>query len=110
MTLADFVTTFGQDLLQRHGERVHKLAINASFTCPNRDGTKGRGGCSFFKNVSFRPPTRQPNAIPRPTHAGRVLFSTRTGAVVASSASRAISYAVRKTMPARPAATRFSTL
>jgi radical SAM protein (TIGR01212 family) len=34
---------------------VHKLAIHAGFTCPNRDGSKGRGGCSFCNNVSFNP-------------------------------------------------------
>ena len=80
MTLADFVTTFGQDLRQRHGERVHKLAINASFTCPNRDGTKGRGGCTFCNNVSFSPHARQPDAIARQIDAGRVVLAKRTGA------------------------------
>ena len=55
MTLADRVNTFGQDLLRRHGERVHKIALDAGFTCPNRDGTKGRGGCSFCNNTSFSP-------------------------------------------------------
>lgn len=39
--LPQLVNTFGQDLLRRHGQRVHKIAINAGFTCPNRDGSKG---------------------------------------------------------------------
>jgi radical SAM protein (TIGR01212 family) len=55
MILSARVSTFGQDLLRRHGERVHKIALDAGFTCPNRDGTKGRGGCSFCNNVSFSP-------------------------------------------------------
>jgi radical SAM protein (TIGR01212 family) len=55
MILSARVNTFGQDLLRRHGERVHKIALDAGFTCPNRDGTKGKGGCSFCNNVSFSP-------------------------------------------------------
>lgn len=55
MILSDRVNTFGQDLLRRHGERIHKIALDAGFTCPNRDGTKGRGGCTFCNNVSFSP-------------------------------------------------------
>jgi radical SAM protein (TIGR01212 family) len=55
MILSARVNTFGQELLRRHGERVHKIALDAGFTCPNRDGTKGRGGCSFCNNVSFSP-------------------------------------------------------
>ncbi|MFP4246335.1 MAG: TIGR01212 family radical SAM protein [Halochromatium sp.] len=62
MTLADRVNTFGVDLLRRYGQRVHKLAIHAGFTCPNRDGSKGRGGCSFCNNVSFSPNADNPNA------------------------------------------------
>jgi radical SAM protein (TIGR01212 family) len=37
------------------GERVQKLSVNAGFTCPNRDGTKGRGGCTFCDNRAFNP-------------------------------------------------------
>ncbi len=55
MALSDRVHTFGQDLMARHGERVHKIAIDAGFTCPNRDGSKGVGGCTFCNNYSFNP-------------------------------------------------------
>ncbi len=55
MFLSDRVNTYGQYLLRRHGERVHKIALDAGFTCPNRDGTKGVGGCTFCNNVSFSP-------------------------------------------------------
>ena len=51
--LSDYVHTFGQCLLAKHGERVHKIALDAGFTCPNRDGSKGIGGCTFCNNASF---------------------------------------------------------
>ena len=35
--------------------RVQKISIDAGFTCPNRDGTKGRGGCTYCNNKSFSP-------------------------------------------------------
>lgn len=37
------------------GERIQKVTINAGFTCPNRDGEKGRGGCTFCLNEAFSP-------------------------------------------------------
>jgi len=55
--LSEFVETFGQHLLAHFGERVHKVAIDAGFTCPNRDGLRGRGGCTFCNNKSFHPDT-----------------------------------------------------
>ena len=80
MTLADHVNTLGQDLLRRYGERVHKIAINAAFTCPNRDGSKGRGGCSFCNNVSFSPYGRDPAPLAVQIQAGREVLRRRTGA------------------------------
>lgn len=40
---------------QRFGQRVQKLTIDAGFTCPNRDGLLGRGGCTYCNNDSFNP-------------------------------------------------------
>ena len=37
------------------GKRIQKLTVNAGFTCPNRDGTAGYGGCSFCNNEAFTP-------------------------------------------------------
>ncbi len=37
------------------GGRVQKLAIDAGFTCPNRDGTVGIGGCTYCDNNAFNP-------------------------------------------------------
>ena len=53
MQLYDHINGLGRDLKQRFGEKVHKLSINAGLTCPNRDGTLGRGGCTFCNNASF---------------------------------------------------------
>lgn len=45
-------TTF----LAEHVEgKVQKIALNAGFTCPNRDGSKGRGGCTYCNNQTFNP-------------------------------------------------------
>lgn len=35
--------------------KLQKLTVSAPFTCPNRDGTKGRGGCIYCNNGSFSP-------------------------------------------------------
>lgn len=80
MSLSDYVTTFGQAMLRRHGARVHKLALDAQFTCPNRDGSKGRGGCTFCNNVSFSPNGRAPAPIAAQLAAGRAVIARRTGA------------------------------
>ncbi len=42
------------------GERVQKVSIDAGFTCPNRDGTLGRGGCTYCNNDAFNPSYCQP--------------------------------------------------
>lgn len=80
MALSDYITTFGQDLLGRYGERVHKLAINAGFTCPNRDGSKGRGGCTFCNNATFNPTARDAPGVAEQIEAGRQVLLKRTGA------------------------------
>lgn len=44
----------------RFGERVQKVSVDAGFTCPNRDGTKGYAGCTYCNNMSFVPPYVHP--------------------------------------------------
>ena len=39
--------TVNQYLKERFGQKVYKISINGGFTCPNRDGTIGYGGCIF---------------------------------------------------------------
>ena len=38
-----------------YGARVQKVSIDAGFTCPNRDGTKGSGGCTYCNDDAFNP-------------------------------------------------------
>lgn len=38
-----------------YGERLQKIVIDAGFTCPNRDGTLGTGGCTYCDNAAFHP-------------------------------------------------------
>ena len=35
--------------------KIQKISLNAGFTCPNRDGSKGRGGCTYCNNQTFSP-------------------------------------------------------
>lgn len=44
----------------RFGTRLQKLSVNAGFSCPNRDGSKGRGGCVFCNNSAFNPSYCEP--------------------------------------------------
>jgi len=43
-----------------YGARVQKVSIDAGFTCPNRDGSKGFGGCTYCNNDAFNPSYCQP--------------------------------------------------
>ena len=38
-----------------YGERLQKIVIDAGFTCPNRDGSLGTGGCTYCDNAAFHP-------------------------------------------------------
>jgi len=46
---------FSQFLRERFGCKVYKLPVDAGFTCPNRDGKIGYGGCTYCYNPSFSP-------------------------------------------------------
>jgi radical SAM protein (TIGR01212 family) len=68
-------------MLKCCGEKVHKIAIDATFTCPNRDGSKGRGGCTFCNNASFSPNGLKPKTIHSQVKAGKEVIKKRTGAL-----------------------------
>lgn len=38
-------------LKSKYNKKVFKVSLNASFSCPNRDGKKGYGGCAFCSNT-----------------------------------------------------------
>ncbi len=46
---------FGDFLKGYFPYKVQKISINAGFTCPNRDGSKGWGGCTYCNNQTFSP-------------------------------------------------------
>lgn len=46
---------YGKFLQERFDHKVQKISINAGFTCPNRDGAKGWGGCTYCNNQTFSP-------------------------------------------------------
>ena len=77
--LAERIHTFGRAMLERYGERVHKIALDAGFTCPNRDGSKGIGGCTFCNNKSFHPQGAgrgSIDAVPRDTPSDKASTTT----------------------------------
>jgi radical SAM protein (TIGR01212 family) len=47
--------SFGAYVRRRFGCRVSKVNVDAGFTCPNRDGSRGVGGCVYCDNSSFSP-------------------------------------------------------
>lgn len=47
------IHTLSDHLKARFGTKVRKLSLHGRFTCPNRDGTLGRGGCTFCNVASF---------------------------------------------------------
>lgn len=46
---------FGDFLKKVFPFKVQKISVNAGFTCPNRDGKKGWGGCTYCNNQTFSP-------------------------------------------------------
>ena len=80
MVLSDKINTFGQHLLKRYRKRVHKIALDVGFTCPNRDGSKGYGGCTFCNNVSFSPDAGSSLDLHGQMAKARIAISKRTGA------------------------------
>lgn len=51
----NYYREFSELLNDRFPYKVQKISVNAGFTCPNRDGLKGVGGCTYCNNQSFSP-------------------------------------------------------
>ena len=51
---------YGSYIRMKFGERVQKISIDIGFSCPNRDGSKGYGGCTYCNNNSFNPDYCEP--------------------------------------------------
>ena len=62
----------------RFSERVQKISLNTGFTCPNRDGTKGVGGCTYCNNNTFNPIYCKPEkSITEQLNEGIAFFSKK---------------------------------
>jgi uncharacterized protein len=58
--------------------KVQKIAINAGFTCPNRDGSKGTGGCTYCNNQTFNPEYCRPSlSVGEQIEKGRTFFGKK---------------------------------
>lgn len=58
--------------------RVQKLSVDAGFSCPNRDGSKGRGGCVFCDNRTFNPSyCRSGDGLRQQIEAGKEFFARK---------------------------------
>ena len=69
---------FGTWLQAELGCKAQKLSVDAGLTCPNRDGTLGRGGCAFCDNRTFNPAyCRQGGSITDQLEAGKRFFSRK---------------------------------
>lgn len=68
-----------QDFLQEHLDvKVQKISINAGFTCPNRDGSLGVGGCIYCNNQTFNPDYCQPiKSVKQQLNEGKKFFSKK---------------------------------
>lgn len=69
---------YGSFIKLNFGERVQKLTLDTGFTCPNRDGTKGFGGCTYCNNSSFSPDYCEPQkSISQQLEQGMVFFERK---------------------------------
>lgn len=58
--------------------KVQKISLNAGFTCPNRDGTKGWGGCTYCNNQTFNPDyCRTEKSVTQQLEEGKAFFSRK---------------------------------
>ena len=69
---------FGDYLKERFGCKVYKVTIDAGFTCPNRDGKVGDGGCSYCNNMGFSANSRrEPAPIREQIEQGMIFMRDR---------------------------------
>ena len=69
---------FGTWLTQQLGCKAQKISINAGFTCPNRDGRVGVGGCTYCNNQTFNPEyCRTEKSISQQLEEGKQFFSKK---------------------------------
>ncbi len=70
--------TYSAYIKDKFGERVQKISLNTGFTCPNKDGSKGRGGCTYCNNNTFNPNYCKPDkSITQQLDEGIAFFSKK---------------------------------
>lgn len=88
MTMRKGYLSYADYCRNRFGTTVQKIAVDGGFTCPNRDGTIGLGGCTFCNGEAFAPAyCRTAGSITKQIDKG-ILFHERRG----RKASRYIAY------------------
>lgn len=69
---------YGTWLKNQLGCKVQKISLNAGFTCPNRDGTVGVGGCTYCNNQTFNPAyCKTEKSITQQLEEGKQFFSKK---------------------------------
>jgi len=65
-------------IIKHFNQRVQKISLNTGFTCPNRDGTKGMGGCTYCNNNTFSPDYCKPiKTVSQQLEEGILFFSKK---------------------------------
>ncbi len=69
---------YGSWLTSQLGVKAQKISLNAGFTCPNRDGSIGVGGCTYCNNQTFNPDYCAPTkSITQQLEEGKAFFSRK---------------------------------
>ena len=69
---------FGEFLKNHFEYKVQKISLNAGFTCPNRDGSKGYGGCTYCNYQTFNPDYCKPDkTITTQLEEGKAFFARK---------------------------------
>jgi len=71
------VIKFNEYLKKKYGGRIQKIPIDAGFTCPNRDGSKASGGCTFCNNQSFSPYAMTKEAVEEQIEKAKAFYKRR---------------------------------
>ncbi|MCK4912045.1 MAG: TIGR01212 family radical SAM protein, partial [Thermodesulfovibrionales bacterium] len=69
--------SFSSFVKRRFGQPVQKVNIDAGFTCPNRDGKVGTGGCTYCNNNSFKPGHCRPALTVREQVQNGITYTSR---------------------------------
>jgi len=76
-----YYNAFGPYIRNKFKDNVYKVNIDAGFTCPNRDGSIGFGGCIYCNNDSFRPSSVSPSlTVTKQIENGIAYLTKRYGA------------------------------